>query len=53
MTVTLWEVESNHLVRHIERCVYSKKVFEDFWDVHFFGVSVKGRVVDSNTNGFS
>ena len=26
---------------------------EDFLDVHFFCVTVEGRVVDSNMNGFS
>ena len=29
------------------------KVVEDFWDVHFSCVTVEGRVVDSNMNGFS
>ena len=42
-----------HLVRLIGRSVCSKKLVEDFWDVHFACVTVENRVADSNMNGFS
>ena len=41
------------MVRLTGRSVCSKKLLEDFWDVHFSCVMVQGRVADSNMNGFS
>ena len=41
------------MVRLIGRSICSKKVVEDFWDVHISYVMVEGRVVNSNMNGFS
>ena len=40
------------LVKLIERSICSKKVVEDFWDVHFSCVTVEGRVFDSNLDIF-
>ena len=42
----------DHLVKLIGRSVSSKKVAEDFWDVHFSCVMVVNRVVDSYMDGF-
>ena len=55
MSVILPEVSVYHLARLTGRFVCSKKVVEDFLDVHFSCVMVEGRVrvVDSNMNGFS
>ena len=36
----------------IGRSICSKKVVEDFQDVHFSCVAVEGRVVGSNMNDF-
>ena len=36
----------------IGRYVFSKKVLEDFLDVHFSCVIIEGRIVDSNMDGF-
>ena len=41
------------MVRLIGRIICSKKVVEDFWDIHFSCAVVKGRIVDSDMNGFS
>ena len=41
------------MVRLIGTSVCSKQVVEDFWDIYFTCVTVEGRVVDSNMNGFS
>ena len=41
------------MVRLIGRSVCSKKVVEDFWDVHFSCATVEVRVVDCNMNGIS
>ena len=41
------------MVRLIERSVCSINEVEDYWDVHFSCVTVEGRVVDFNMDGFS
>ena len=41
------------MVRLIGKSICSKKVVEDFQDVHFSCVAAEGRIVDSNMNGFS
>ena len=53
ISVTLWEVLVYHIVRLTSRFICSKKVVEDFQDVHFSKVTVEGRFVDSNMNGLS
>ena len=53
MSVILWVVWVYHLVRLIGRSVCSKKVVEDFWNVHFSCTTVEGKDVDSNLDGFS
>ena len=53
MSVTLWEVWAYHLVSLIGRSICSKKVIEDFWDVNISSVTIEGRFIDSNMNGFS
>ena len=42
-----------HLVRLIGRLSASRRWLKIFWDVHFSCITVEGRVVDSNMNGFS
>ena len=52
MSVTLWEVLVYNLVRLTGKSVCSKKVVEDFRDVHFSCVTAEGRVDDLNMDGF-
>ena len=53
MSATLWEVCVYQLFQTTGRSVCSKKVVEDFWNVHCSCGMVEGIVVDSNMNGFS
>ena len=41
------------MVTHIDRAICSKYFVEDFKNVHFSSVVVKGRIVVSNMEGFS